>query len=283
MGNLKIIKSRIEGVSSTKQITNAMKMVAASKLRKAQENIESARPYARAVGNMLGILKMKNRSSTHPFFIKQNKSGKTALFVVTSDRGLCGSFNSEIIKKVKKKLDKNKNIDVICIGSKSVNALKKTIKIYKQFTGLFNTMNFSVAKEITELILDLYLNKNYSKIEIIYNGFVSVLQQENIHKKLFPIEPVEDSSVSRTDFLYDASEESIIDELGKKFIAVEIWRILLESSASEQAARMTAMDNATENATEIIEKLSLLYNRQRQAAITAEILDIVGGAEAING
>ena len=281
MGNLKAIKNRIEGVKSTKQITNAMKMVAASKLRKSQEAIESARPYANLVGGMLSCIKKKNAQSVHPFFLAKD-SHKSALLVVTSDRGLCGSFNSEILKKVKAYLDDNADVDVICVGKNGTIALKKVCEVYSQFTGLFNSMDFSVAKDIAETVLDLYLNKGYERIDVIYNKFVSVIQQDIIFKKLFPIEPSVEEDFSATDFLYEPDEDAIVEELGKKYISVEIWRIILESSAAEQAARMTAMDNATENASEIIRSLSLQYNRERQSAITGEIIDIVGGAEAIN-
>ncbi len=281
MGNLKAIKSRIEGVKSTRQITNAMKMVAASKLRKSQEAIESARPYANLVGGMLSCVKKKNTQSVHPFFLAKD-SQKSALVVVTSDRGLCGSFNSEIVKRVKAHLDANANVDVICVGKNGTIALKKVCEVYSQFTGLFNSMDFSVAKDITEIVLDLYLNKGYEKVDVIYNKFVSAIQQDIIFKKLFPIEPSVEEDFSATDFLYEPDEDAIVEELGKKYISVEIWRILLESSAAEQAARMTAMDNATENASDIIQSLSLQYNRERQSAITGEIIDIVGGAEAIN-
>ncbi len=281
MGNLKAIKNRIEGVRSTRQITNAMKMVAASKLRKSQEAIESARPYADLVGGMLSCVKKKNTQAGHPFF-SVGDSQKSALLVVTSDRGLCGSFNSEIVKRVKLHLKENENTDVICVGKNGLSSLKKVCEVYDNFTGLFNSMDFSVAKDITELVLDLYLDKGYSNVSVIYNKFVSAIQQDIIFKNLFPIEPSADDTISTTDFLYEPSEEAIIEELGRKYISVEIWRILLESSAAEQAARMTAMDNATENASEIIENLSLKYNRERQAAITGEIIDIVGGAEAIN-
>ncbi len=281
MGNLKAIKNRIEGVRSTRQITNAMKMVAASKLRKSQEAIEDARPYADLVGGMLSCVKKKNTQSNHPFFFVSDNP-KNALVVVTSDRGLCGSFNSEIVKRVKLHLKKNENTDVICIGKNGLSSLKKVCEVYDNFTGLFNSMDFSVAKDITALVLDLYLDKGYSNVSVIYNKFVSAIQQDIIFKNLFPIEPSADENISTIDFLYEPSEEAIIEELGRKYISVEIWRILLESSAAEQAARMTAMDNATENASEIIENLSLKYNRERQAAITGEIIDIVGGAEAIN-
>ncbi len=281
MGNLKAIKNRIEGVKSTRQITNAMKMVAASKLRKSQEAIEAARPYANLVGGMLECVKKKNSQSIHPFFLNK-QTGKSALVVVTSDRGLCGSFNSEIVKRVKAHLAENENVDVICVGKNGTVALKKVCEVYSDFTGLFNSMDFSVAKDITEIVLDLYLNKEYEKVDVIYNKFVSAIQQDIIFKGLFPIEPSNEEGLSLTDFLYEPDEDAIVEELGRKFISVEIWRILLESSAAEQAARMTAMDNATENASEIIDSLSLKYNRERQAAITGEIIDIVGGAEAIN-
>ena len=234
------------------------------------------------VDEMIREVKKKNLQTKHPFFEQNNDNKKNAFVVVTSDRGLCGSFNTEMLRKTNAFLAKNKNTDLICIGKRAYDTLKKEYEVYSKFTGLFNEMDFSVAKNISNLVLDLYLNKGYFKVTILYNEFISAIQQEVVLKQLLPIIPSDNKDISSTDFLYEPNDEIIIEELGKKHIAVEIWRILLESSAAEQGARMTAMDNATENATELIDKLSLQYNRERQSAITTEILEIVSGAEAIN-
>lgn len=282
MANLKEIKTRIESVKNTKQITNAMKMVAASKLRKAQDKIVNARPYADHVNKMIRILKNKNTSTDHPLLADTSNQGKTAYIIVTSDRGLCGSFNSHIIKKAVQQIKEDPNADIICIGKKGYDYFKKQSKnVSENYINLFNEMDFSVSVEIAEKILALFIDENYDKISVIYNEFKSAIQQDVIVRQLLPIVPVESEEISKLDYVYEPDEDTIIDELGKKYIHVDIWRILLESSAAEQGARMTAMDSATENATEFIEHLTLNYNRARQAAITTEIIEISSGAEAI--
>jgi len=282
MANLREIKTRIESVKSTKQITNAMKMVAASKLRKAQDNIINARPYADHINEMLRTLKNKNISSDHPLLADVIEKGKTAYVVVTSDRGLCGSFNTHIIKKAVAHLEKDPDADIICIGKKGYDYFRKhSANVTEKYINLFNEMDFSVSTEVAEKILSLFLDENYDKIIIIYNEFKSAIQHDIIVKQLLPIVPIESEEISKLDYVYEPDEETIIYELGRKYIHVDIWRIMLESSAAEQGARMTAMDSATENAAELIDKLVLNYNRIRQAAITTEIIEISSGAEAI--
>lgn len=282
MANLREIKTRIESVKSTKQITNAMKMVAASKLRKAQDNIISARPYADHINEMLRTLKNKNISSDHPLLADVTGKGKTAYIVVTSDRGLCGSFNTHIIKEAIVHLKKNPDADLICIGKKGYDYFKKhSTNVTEKYINLFNEMDFSVSADVAEKILSLFLDENYDKINVIYNEFKSAIQQDIVVKQLLPIVPIESEEISKLDYVYEPDEDTIIFELGRKYIHVDIWRIMLESSAAEQGARMTAMDSATENATELIDRLTLNYNRARQAAITTEIIEISSGAEAI--
>lgn len=282
MANLKEIKTRIESVKNTKQITNAMKMVAASKLRKAQDKIVNARPYADHVNDMLRTLKNKNSSTDHPLLAETTNKGRTAYVVVTADRGLCGSFNSHIIKKAVQQIQEDPNADLICIGRKGFDHFKKQPKnISEKYINLFNEMDFSISVEISEKILELFLDENYDKISVIYNEFKSAIQQDVVIRQLLPIVPAESDEISKLDYVYEPDEDTIIDELGRKYIHVDVWRILLESSAAEQGARMTAMDSATENAAELIENLTLNYNRARQAAITTEIIEISSGAEAI--
>ncbi|MDA3812674.1 MAG: ATP synthase F1 subunit gamma [Candidatus Cloacimonetes bacterium] len=281
MANLREIKTRIESVKSTKQITNAMKMVAASKLRKAQDNIINARPYADHINDMLRTLKNKNISSDHPLLAETTGKGKTAYVVVTSDRGLCGSFNTHIIKEAIVNLKENPDADLLCIGRKGYDHFKKhSTNVTEKYINLFNEMDFSVSTDVAEKILSLFLDENYDKINIIYNEFKSAIQQEIVVKQLLPIVPIESEEISKLDYVYEPDENTIIYELGRKYIHVDVWRIMLESSAAEQGARMTAMDSATENAVELIDKLTLNYNRARQAAITTEIIEISSGAEA---
>lgn len=283
MAHIRDIKNRIESIKSTKQITNAMKMVAAAKLRKAQKRIFKARPYADYINDMLRAIKIKNTRSLHPLLDDSTEGNKRALIVVTADRGLCGSFNSNIIRTANEYLKKNPKVDLICIGKKGNDYFKKHFrKVSQSYIDLFNEMDFSVSIEVASHILNLLLIENYSKIEVLYNEFKSAIQQNIIVKQLLPIIPSESKEVTTLDFIYEPDEKTIIEELGRKYVNVEIWRIMLESSAAEQGARMTAMDSATDNAAELIEQLTLKYNRVRQAGITKEIIEIASGAEAIN-
>ncbi|MBL7148541.1 MAG: ATP synthase F1 subunit gamma [Candidatus Cloacimonetes bacterium] len=281
MATLKEIKLRIESVKNTKQITNAMKMVAASKLRRAQENILQARPYADYINVMLKTLKLKNTTTSHPLLTDISGEGKTALIIVTSDRGLCGSFNSQIIRKAQSHIKKHFNVDIICIGKKGYDFFKThSKKVIDSYINLFNEMDFSISKDVAEKTINLYLQEDYIRIDVLYNEFKSAIQQDIIVKQLLPIIPIESENVSKLDFLYEPDEDTIIEELGRKYIHVDIWRIMLESSAAEQGARMTAMDSATDNAADMIDNLTLFYNRARQAIITKEIIEIASGAEA---
>lgn len=283
MANIRDIKTRIDSVTSTRQITNAMKMVAAAKLRKSQNRIVAARPYANHINEMLRILKKKNKTSLHPLLDETDSKGKRALIVVTSDKGLCGSFNSVVLRRATSYLQEHPNVDVICLGKKGYEFLRKRYgNIVKHYLDLFNEMDFSVSKDVADYALQLYLEKGYSRIDVLYNEFKSAIQQDLVIKPLLPIIPTENEDVSSMDFIYEPDEDAIVEELGYKYIHVEIWRIMLESSAAEQGARMTAMDSATDNASDLISMLSLQYNRARQASITNEIIEIASGAEAIN-
>jgi len=283
MASIRDIKNRIKSVKSTKQITNAMKMVASSKLRKAQKNILNARPYADYINEILRTLKYKNIQSQHPLLDDPQEKGKKAIVVVTADKGLCGSFNTNIIRKATEYINQHPDTDIICFGKKGRDFLKKrSDRIIREYTDLFNEMNFDVSKEASEYLLDLFLKENYGKIEVLYNEFKSAIQQNVVVKQLLPVIPIEAENITKLDFIYEPDEDTIIEELGRKYVHVDIWRIMLESSAAEQGARMTAMDSATINAAEMIEDLTLNYNRVRQSAITTEIIEIASGAEAIN-
>ena len=202
MANLKEIKTRIESIKNTKQITNAMKMVAASKLRKAQNNIINARPYADHINQMLQTLKNKNTSSDHPLLAEVTGKGKTAYVVVTSDRGLCGSFNTHIIKEVITSIKNDPNADLICIGRKGYDYFKKhSTNVTEHYVDLFNEMDFSISAEVAEKILNLFLNENYDKINVIYNEFKSAIQQDIVVKQLLPIKPIESAEISNLDYV----------------------------------------------------------------------------------
>jgi F-type H+-transporting ATPase subunit gamma len=284
MGNIRDIKNRIESIKNTRQITNAMKMVAAAKLRKSQNLILNARPYADHINRMLTTIKYKDNNFDDRIFKNPDKNAKKALVVVTADRGLCGSFNSMIIKAAIQNIENRSNTDLFCIGKKGYDIFKKhSVKLVKHYTGLFNEMDFSVSALIATEVKNLFYSGEYDQIDIIYNEFKTVIQQNIIQKTLLPVPEYEEiEGISKLDYLYEPSQEKVIEELIQKYIDVEVWRVLLDSSAAEQAARMTAMDSATDNASELIESLSLEYNMVRQAAITTEIIEISSGAEAQN-
>ena len=280
---LRDIKHRIASVTNTRQITNAMKMVAAAHLRRAQTRIMAARPYANHLDTMLRTLKKKNPNSSHVLLDDTPRQGKELLVVVTGDRGLCGSFNTNIIRRAQKFVQQNPDTDIICVGRRAYDALRKrTDRVIASYVGIFNEMDFARSRDVAEQVLDLYLNHGYTKIEVLYNEFKSAIQQNVIFKTVLPVQPLESDIVSGVDFLYEPDEDTIIEELGRKVVHVDMWRIMLESSAAEQGARMTAMDSATDNATEMIGALTLQFNRERQAHITKEIIEIASGADAIN-
>ncbi len=282
MANTRDLKNRIESIKNTKQITNAMKMVAASKLRKSQDKIINARPYANYIDVMLRTLKMRNKSNLHQILNDKIENKKEILVIVTADRGLCGAFNALIIKEALHYLKDKSEVDLICIGKKGYDFFKKTeYKIIEKYLGLFNEMDFTSSKSIAWNMLDRFMNKEYGKINVLFNEFKSVIQNNIVIKQILPIIPNESDVVNGTDFIYEPDENTIVEELGRKYVDVELWRMLLESSAAEQGSRMTAMDNATENASDLIDHLTLQYNRVRQASITTEIIEIASGAEAI--
>lgn len=297
MATLRDIRRRISGVKSTQKITKAMKMVAAAKLRRAQENIISARPYARKMREMLQDLLEAADTNINPLLATREVKN-IAVVVVTADRGLCGSFNSNIIKTAITHIeDKYKNlhaaggVKLYCVGRRGSDFFsKRNYPISGKKVLFFNTLDFSQARGIAHDLIEGYLSGAYDKIEIIYNEFKSVIHQRIVIEDFLPIPPADSVNEQSghpknqsygVDYIYEPSAPAIIDALIPKHLNFEIWRVLLESNASEQGARMTAMDNATTNASEIIEDLQLAYNKARQAAITKELLEIVSGAEAL--
>lgn len=294
MATLREIRRRIVGIKSTQQITKAMKMVAAARLRRAQEAILNFRPYANTISNILDNL-VSNLSELNNPLITGREVKKVTLVVVTSDRGLCGSFNSnllrfseEFIKTELKEFYENNNLDIICIGKKGYDYFnRRKYPVKEGYLNFFASMNFEKAIEILgKLTQDFFLGKS-DKVILIYNEFKSVISQVIKTTQILPI-LVERKEEIRTDklkpiieFIYEPDNEKILNTLLPKYLEVQFWRILLESNAAEQGARMTAMDNATENAKELLKILSLSYNKARQAAITKELLEIVAGADAM--
>jgi F-type H+-transporting ATPase subunit gamma len=295
MAILREIRRRISGVKSTQKITKAMKMVAAAKLRRAQDAIIAARPYSKKMKELFHHLSTAAEVNSNPFMI-QRDAKKIALVIVTSDRGLCGAFNSNIIKTAVSYFNETYteanmmgNIHLIAIGKKGYDFfVKRNYKLDSKHVGVFSNLNFKFAKQIMAELSEGFLSGKYDKVEVIYNEFKSVMQQKIVIEQLFPIpstETDEESDIKTlklfTDYIYEPSSKQIIDVLVPKHLNFQIWRILLESSAAEQGARMTAMDNATTNARDLISSLQLSYNKARQASITKELLEIVSGAEAL--
>lgn len=286
MANLKEIKRRIQSVKSTQQITKAMKLVSASKLRKAQEGILKARPYAIKMMDVMNHLSARCNHDLHPL-LADREGKKTLLLIITSDRGLCGAFNSNIIRMAEQIIQKNpdRQFFLIPAGKKATNFFKsRNQNILHNYEGWTRDFDYLKAAEIGDILSELFIKKEVDKIYMVYNEFKSVMAQEVILEQLLPIVPeaVEEKG-HKVDYIYEPDEESILDDLLKRYMTVEVYRAFLESSASEHGARMTAMDNATRNAGEMIERLTLFYNRTRQAYITKELIEVVNGAEALNG
>ncbi len=288
MPSLKDIKKRINSVKNTQQITKAMKMVSAAKLRKAQEAVVSNRPYAEKMQVILSNLALRVSDSDHPLLQEREKE-RALVVLLTADRGLCGGFNNNISKAVEKFIRENsqeyKEIDLMIIGRKGNDYLKRRqglniTKVYENITG---DITYQTAALLAEEIISLYVDEEkYDVVHLVYNHFKSVITQVITFSQLLPVAPkeVEEDTVI-TDYLYEPSAEEILKAIILKNVEVQIFRALLESSASELGARMSSMDSATKNASEMIGKLTLAYNRARQAAITTELMEIISGAESI--
>ncbi len=286
MATLRDIRRRITGVRKTQQITKAMKMVAVAKLRRAQENVVKTRPYAYELTEVISHIAQLVDRGLHPLLVDREPA-RVGLVVVSSDRGLCGAFSMNIIRRAMEEIkllqEKGKDIELILIGTKAYNFFRRReFSIINQYFDFYNELNFSHAAAIGSEIINLYTKQNLDQILVIYNEFKSVIQQNIVAEFLLPLKPGLPENADRVfDFIYEPSPDKILEVLLPKQINIQIWRILLESYAAEQGARMTAMELATDNAEEMIQSLTLHYNKVRQAAITKEITEIVGGAEAL--
>lgn len=270
-----------------------MKMVAAAKLKRSQDRILSARPYAHKLRTVIGNLSRHTNPSSHPLLHRQT-GNKTELVVVTSDRGLCGAFNANILRRAAEFLTQRskmgEEVSVSLVGRKSIDFFRRrSWTIRQEWPGVFDRLTFEHALDIGQNIVEQYNQNTFNQLYVVYNEFKSVMQQEVIVEKLLPIDPHEtdeepggtaSDSISGT-YLFEPDEQELLETLLPKHFQVQTFRVLLESAAAEQAARMTAMDGATRNAGELIKKITLFYNKTRQAAITKELMDIVGGAEAL--
>ena len=287
MANLKSIKKRIVSVKNTRQITKAMKMVSAAKLRRAQENVVAARPYAGKLAEVLERLAKTQESDANPLMVKRD-GGRALLVVVTSDRGLCGGFNANLSKAADRFMKERKGdfseMTLMTIGRKGYEFLRNRHTVRKHHGNIFSTLSYQTAALLAAELIEGYLAEEYDEVFIIYNAFKSVMSQDITLEQLLPIaaKAGEEDEVG-TEYIYEPSKGALLDELLPKHIEVQVFKALLESVASEHGARMTAMDAASKNATEMIAKLTLIYNRARQAAITTELMEIISGAESIKG
>jgi len=287
MATLREIKRRIVSIKSTEQITKAMKMVAAAKLRKAQENILAARPYADGISVLIKDILAKVESADNPLF-QLREVNHLGIVVVTADRGLCGSFNTNLIKQALYEIHENidKESFLFTVGRKGHEFLKKrNYNILDSYINIFNHLEFPLAPQIVDSILQAYLSGKVDKVIIVYNEFKSAVQQNIVVEQFLPILPedFDESEPTGYDYIFEPDKQELLGSLLPKHLNMQMWKILLESNAAEQGARMTAMENATENANDMIGSLTLKYNRARQSSITTELSEIVGGAEALKG
>ena len=284
MANLKEIRNRISSVSSTMQITSAMKMVSAAKLKKAQDAITAMRPYSDKLTQML-----VNLSSSVDFenvYLSPRKVKNKLVVCITSNRGLCGAFNSNVIRKCTVIANSSdESVSFLCIGKKGADILSKNYNVIQTNNEIFDDLTFENISAIADKVMSMFLNKEYDSVQIVYNKFKNAATQIVTQEQYLPIEnnKSKDDEKDSSDYIFEPSQVEIISELIPKSLKTQLYKSIRDSYASEHGARMTAMHKATDNATELRDQLKLTYNKARQAAITNEILEIVGGAEALNG
>lgn len=284
MANLKEIRNRISSVSSTMQITSAMKMVSAAKLKKAQDAITAMRPYADKLTELLQNFSSNLDADNGSVFTKNREIKNILIVAITSNRGLCGAFNSNIIKQVNE-LAKNYtkgNVSVMAIGKKANDSLSKEFKILSNESKIFDDLNFTNVAQIAQVLMNKFKDGSVDKIELVYNKFKNAATQVVTTEQFLPIVTSKDQINNNQDYIFEPSKVEIVKTLIPKSLKTQLFKAIRDSFASEHGARMTAMHKATDNATELRDQLKLTYNKARQAAITNEILEIVGGAEALN-
>jgi F-type H+-transporting ATPase subunit gamma len=295
MANLRDIRNRISTVNSTQQITKAMKMVAAAKLRKAQERMTKTRPYASKIQSVVGRL-ADSGTVDSPLVEKSEKNENLLFIIIGSDRGLCGGFNNNLFKEVEKRFSKDfseqleaETISLVTLGKKATAYFKKRkYNVIESFPGFFDSIEYDPTAEIMESATADFVKNEYDEVYIAFNEFRSVIAQNRKVDKVLPIDPsgfnskTEGDSKSSIDYIYEPDSKAILDKLLPLHLNTQLWKAVLESNASEQGARMTAMDSATENAKDLERDLKLKYNQARQSAITTEISEIVSGAQALS-
>ncbi|NKI26809.1 ATP synthase F1 subunit gamma [Arenibacter sp. 6A1] len=285
MANLKEIRNRIASVSSTMQITSAMKMVSAAKLKKAQDAITAMRPYSDKLSELLQGLSSSMEAESGNQYSEVREINKVMVVVVTSNRGLCGAFNTNVIKQSSALIGgkyAGKEVDIMAIGKKGDDVLGKKFNVIANHSDIYDDLTFDNVAAIAEDLMKLFTDGTYDKIEIVYNKFKNAATQIVMTEQFLPIVPMEGDADLNGDYIFEPSKVEIIEQLIPKSLKTQLYKGIRDSFASEHGARMTAMHKATDNATELRDQLKLTYNKARQAAITNEILEIVGGAEALN-
>lgn len=286
MANLKEIRNRIASVSSTMQITSAMKMVSAAKLKKAQDAITAMRPYADKLTELLQNLSANLDGDNSSKFAQVREVNKVLIVSISSNRGLCGAFNSNIVKQSVSLLQGeygNKQVDFITIGKKADDLLRKRHTIVSNHNDIFDTLTFEEVEHIADHLMELFTSGSYDRILLVYNRFKNAATQIVMTEQFLPIQPpAESTAQGNADYIYEPSEAEIVEQLIPKSLKTQLFKAIRDSFAGEHGARMTAMHKATDNAGELRDQLTLTYNKARQAAITNEILEIVGGAEALS-
>ena len=287
MANLKEIRSRITSVGSTMQITSAMKMVSAAKLKRAQDAITQMRPYANKLTELLENLSASLDADDGGTYSKERAIKNVLLVTITSNRGLCGGFNSYIIKSAKALMNdefENVNVEVLSIGKKSSEHFTKNdFNVVSTHDDLFNDLTFENVSNVAEDIMRKFVDGNYDKVVLVYNQFKNAATQIIMNENYLPIQTNSNEGEQIGDYIFEPGKKEIVEELIPKSLKTQLFKAILDSHAAEHGARMTAMHKATDNASELKKDLTLTYNKARQAAITGEILEIVGGAEALNG
>jgi len=284
MANLKEIRNRITSIGSTMQITSAMKMVSAAKLKKAQDAITQLRPYANKLTELLQGLS-SNLDESSSVYTQQREVNKLLLISITSNRGLCGAFNSSVIKTTLKLIntaDKGIDVDVLTIGKKGNDLLSKTQNVIANHSTIFDELTYENVSAIADELLDIFAFEKYDRIMLVYNKFKNAATQITTVEQFLPIDATKESSSVNLNYIFEPSQQFIVEQLIPKSLKMHLYKAIRDSFAAEHGARMTAMHKATDNATELRNDLLLTYNKARQAAITNEILEIVGGAEALN-
>jgi F-type H+-transporting ATPase subunit gamma len=286
MANLKEIRNRITSISSTMQITSAMKMVSAAKLKKAQDAITAMRPYAEKLTELLQNLSASLDGDVGGEFTTQREVKKVLIVAITSNRGLCGAFNTNVIKEAKNRSEyyTGKQVDIFAIGKKGNDILSKTLTVIDNQSSVFDQLTFDNVAVIAKTLTDKFVSGEYDRIELVYNQFKNAATQIVQTEQFLPLAPIQsDKPVSAGDYIFEPAKEEIVLTLIPKALKTQLYKGIRDSFASEHGARMTAMHKATDNATDLRDQLKLTYNKARQAAITNEILEIVGGAEALKG